>query len=783
MKKLIYRLFIFLLIFAPLAFGAVESWALAVMEGAALLILALLWVQRKDEETQWVEVPGFLPLMLFLGYILLQLVPLPAVLIKLVSPSTHRIYADTVGIFDPKAWLPLTVNQKATLSEFFLFAAYTALYISTVQLLTDQTLLKRTVYILVGFGAVFALVAIVQHITAPETMFWFRSVPRTSGFGTYVNRNHYAGLMEMLIPIAVSLFLLMRPVVCYTSLRERIVEFFSQPRSHTYVLIGYGCILMAASVFVSLSRGGISGLCLGLSLLGVLLLIRGKNKKAGISLCVLFIVVLFSVGWFGWDPIFDRFQKIRNIDGDIADSRLLIWQDSIRIMTDFPISGAGFGSFGAIFPAYRSFPGGMTFSHAHNDYIELATDGGLIAVVLASWFLGIVFLQSFRTIKKRREPFSVYIFVGCAAGLFSILIHSLTDFNLHLGANGLYFFLMLGILVSAANTRLRSTQKATLLKAVNNDPWKHIAIPVFLILLSAVTFNLGTHTGERFSAPLWKILFNKEVTSEQLALIHANLDKAAIFDRLHAMYPLLKANTIMLHDDNPETALPFYHKAIRLAPSNALFLRELALFHAARGSDGETADKLFRAAIHYGPTDSDGYKEYGVWLINRQRKEEGFLMIKKAISIAPSQTKSCMALMLENKLALTDIPRVLPDRVAPHLIYAAFLATEGMEDLAARAFATALDQINNEPVITAGWFHQVCGYYRKRKQYDKALGVMLAAIHHLPKDVRVRLETASLYETLQITFRAKEEYTHALFLEPDNKEAKRRMESLLNLNS
>lgn len=802
MKNLPYRLFIFVLIFAPLAFGTVEYWSYAIMEGAVLLALFILLIQKNAKQT-WVEVPGFWPLMLFLAYILVQLVPLPPGLMNVISPATYRLYGETVALFDPEAWMTLTVNKKETLSEFFRFSAYAALYIVTVQLLTDKVLLQRTLYIIAGFAAFFALFAIVQRFTSNHKILWLMAAPNSSFFGTYVNRNHYAGFMGMLFPVVVSLFLFMKPEAYYTTFRERIVEFFSEIQSHIYVLLWLSSLLMAVSIFLCRSRGGIVSMCLALSFLGLLLAFRGKNKKAGVTLCALFLSILFAVGWFGWDPIFERFNHIRNETGEIQDARLLIWQDSRPIIGDFPVTGSGFGTFNSIFPAYGRFPGGITFTHSHNDYIELATDGGLVAYLLVGCFLGAVFLPSIRVFRKRRDAFSIYLFAGCSAGLLSLLLHSFTDYNLRLGANGLYFFLLLGLMVSAAHTRLRGERQPTLLKKINIFPARWVSIPIAVIWGGAVVFNLGAHAGALYVSPLWHTLFQVNSaqsrvtgvlpyldraafvgpldslsTQNEVADIHHRLDRAVLLDPLESLYPLLRAKTILLDAQNVDSAKPCYEAAIRLKPSDGAMLGELALFYSQRPEQLDIAEKVFHAAIKYHGLNPDGRKEYGLWLLGQDRLEEGYAQIKTAISYAPGRTKSYIELLVEKKVAPADIPQALPERVQPYLIYADYLIGKADPALAEAAFTKALDCIKNEAKVKAEWFYPVSRFYEKAGRLDSALGVMLNAMEYLPENTGLHLAAASLYEKLKITYRAQEEYNRVLFLDPNNKTAKRRLEKL-----
>lgn len=206
----------------------------------------------------------------------------------------------------------------------------------------------------------------------------------------------------------------------------------------------------------------------------MLLAVRKTDRGRGLLVLSLFSMVLLTVGWFGWEPVFERFNRIRDPAGQISVDRLVVWKDSLGAIRDYPLTGTGFGTFTDVYMGYRTLPGNSVFTHAHNDYIELAVEGGAIAVGLTMWFL-ISILATYRRFLRRRDPYCVYLYLGGLTGLVAILIHSITDFNLHIGANGLYFFFVCAICVSAAHTKLRSGPEATYLRPVSTK-WIKLAL-------------------------------------------------------------------------------------------------------------------------------------------------------------------------------------------------------------------------------------------------------------------------------------------------------------------
>jgi len=463
--KTIHQIFIFILIFAPLSFGAREEWSFFIVSISTLSGFLLLLLEfRKKKEIAY-QIPGIVPLALFLFWTAIQVVPFPVFLVEIISPSTVKLYKETIGIAEPVQWISLSINKRSTLLEFFRYSTYVIFYILTVQLFTRKEYLKKTVKTIISLSAVIAILAILQYFLSADKIYWFRSVPENATpFGPYIYHNHYAGFMEMVFPLSLALFLYYRPVVMYGSFRQRVFDFFDSPKTNMHFLFGLSTILIGASIFLSYSRGGIISLCISLCFFAIMLFFRNKRKENFVLFPMSMILILFSVGWFGWDFIFERFEKIRNAEGLIHDARLVIWGDSTNIIRDFLLSGTGLGTFIDIYPGYRSVPGNLIFNHAHNDYIELLTNGGLIGAGLVLWFMSSVFHTTIKVFRTRRDSYSILMCLACMTGIISILLHSITDFNLHNGANGLYFFFLIGLMVSAAHTRLRVRDERTYLK-------------------------------------------------------------------------------------------------------------------------------------------------------------------------------------------------------------------------------------------------------------------------------------------------------------------------------
>ena len=468
-------LFFFLLFFSPLAFGTVELWSQTLLEAGTAISVLLLCTSYFLSAKPGLRIPGMLPLLLLLGYMALQLLPLPAPIIQLLSPSAHKLYSPLLALDPAGNFIPLTVNRKATLLLLFTYTGYALFYILTVYHCSRAAILKKTVVIIVCLGSVIGIEAILQKLTSPEAVYWFRQAP--SPVGPWVYSNHFAGFMEMIFPVTAALFLFYRPRVTYEqSFRQRLVSVFSLPGANVYLLLGTGAVLMAVSILFSVSRGGIITLCIAF-LFFILFSARATGDTRSRWAAVIIIQVILLITWLGWQPIITKFGRLWGEMGPNSGGRLQVVLDSLNIFFAYPLTGSGFGTFLHTYPAVRTLPGLAVYDHAHSDYIELLATGGVIGFLLAGWFILSVLRQVIAALFRRREPYSILLTSGIVSGILALLFHSLVDFQFYNGANGLYFFFLCGLAVSAANTRLQYRGKRTLLE---EGPPRTLALPAMV---------------------------------------------------------------------------------------------------------------------------------------------------------------------------------------------------------------------------------------------------------------------------------------------------------------
>src|SRR2546421_8231380 len=384
-----------LVVFGVVAHGAVEDWARAVFgTGAGLLFVAwALWMYFRKEEQ--VVVPPLLP-------------PLGALSLVVCG---QWFFHGTASSYSTRMELLLLVSDLIVL-----FVA-----VQAFRTLKDW---RSFVWFGMLFGFLVSLFAILQHLTSNGKLYWFREI--SSGvppLGPYVNRNHFAGFVELILPLALV------PLVLGRVRRER------RP------VVGLFAVLPIGALFLSASRGGIVSFGVELGALALVMFHRrtmGKQWLAGVAVL---LVALLLVSWLGIGQIFERLSSVQLLEVT-AGKRASMRKDTWRIFLDHPFAGTGLGTLQIVYPPYETLYDGKIVNHAHNDYLEVLAETGLLGGICCAWFLGVFLVQSLERLRQFNHSFSGALQLSGFLACSGFLVHSLVDFNLHIPANALLFFLM-----------------------------------------------------------------------------------------------------------------------------------------------------------------------------------------------------------------------------------------------------------------------------------------------------------------------------------------------------
>ncbi len=401
-----------LVVFAVAVHGAVEDWAGAVLEvGAALLFLA--WsvraVFRKEEE---LRLPALLA---------------PLGLFTIVVIAQWRLHGTLYGY--------------ATRIDLQLLVAFLLLVFLAAQAYRTLEDWRGFVWFLMGLGFAVAIFGILQHLTFNGKLYWFREM-RYGGipFGPYVNRNHFAGLMELLIPAGLA------PLALGKVRRER------------RVVAGVLTVVPIVALFLSASRGGIISFLAEVVLLGVLMVLRRSSGRQAMAGGVVLLLALGLVSWLGVRQALDRFASLQPLEVT-AGKRATMAGDTWRIFLDHPLLGTGLGTLESIYPAYETLYDGKVVNHAHNDYLEALAETGLLGGACCAWFLIVLFARGLDRVLRPENSFAAALQTAGLVGCAGFLVHSVVDFNLHIPSNALLFLLVSSL--TAADIRLPLVRNAS----------------------------------------------------------------------------------------------------------------------------------------------------------------------------------------------------------------------------------------------------------------------------------------------------------------------------------
>ena len=382
-------------VFAVAAHGGVEDWARAVIETAAgVLFLAwATWIFLRREEQ----------------IVISPLCP-PLALLSLIVFG-QWIFHGTASSFLTRAELQLLLADL-----LLLFLAAQAF----------RSLEEWRIFVWFGMllGFVISIFGILQHLTFNGKLYWFREMHYGGiPFGPYANRNHFAGFVELILPLSLV------PLVLGRVRRER------------WLVVGLFAVLPIGALFLSVSRGGIVSFAVQLVFLALVMIQRRMAGKQLLAGAAVLLMALLMVAWLGVGQLLQRFSAFQSLEATVG-KRASMRLDTWHIFLDHPVAGTGLGTLQIVFPPYETLYDGKIVNHTHNDYLEALSDTGLLGGLCCAWFLGILLMESLKRLRQINNSFAGALQLSGLMACCGFLVHSLVDFNLHIPSNALLFFLM-----------------------------------------------------------------------------------------------------------------------------------------------------------------------------------------------------------------------------------------------------------------------------------------------------------------------------------------------------
>lgn len=461
----VFVAFLALLAWLPWPWGSHPPWAssLLVLAAALLVLVRITSSLRGTVEDPSLPRAARIALALWLawiGWITLQLVPLPSAWLARWKPLVAAVHAPVAQLEGGHAFASGSLLPGATLDQWLLSVGYLCLFWLTLVLVArDRGRQRWLMWTLVLTGLAQALYAIVMTLSGWELGF-FGPKEHNIGYatGTFVNKNHLASYLQLTLSAGTALVLAdLRPrrLGSWRQAVEALVELGLSPRLRTRVMLA----IMVIAMVLTRSRMGNGAFFAGLLSCGSIYVLF-RHKRFFIHTLVFFLSVLLIDVWivsnrYGLEKVAERIQQT-----DLStEGRLLVWEDVRPVVAAYAPTGAGLGTFAAAYAPYRSPEVTVYYDHAHNDHLELLIEAGWVGYLLLAALGLLTLAHGLATVARRHDPLACAIgFVGPMA-LVCQAVHATVEFNLHIPAiaGTLVVLLALSLSCSSQSRRVAAT--------------------------------------------------------------------------------------------------------------------------------------------------------------------------------------------------------------------------------------------------------------------------------------------------------------------------------------
>jgi len=643
--KLIELCLIFLIIFTPLAYGAVHPWSIAVFEVTAALMF-LFWVFKilKTGAFEFVRNPLTPFIFLFIFYIFLQL------------------------FFSIYFWV--------TKTELLKVISYALIFFVTLNTIKTRQQIIRILSVIMIMGFMTGIFYLMRYFGA--------TAPR--GF---INPDHFSAYLGMIIPIALGFLFV--PASRH-SRKDEDPEALSLPR----FLLFFCVIVMSGALFMTMSRGGIFSFIAALLLMMGLALTRRSIRGKGWIISAVLIFIILAIAWLGATPVVERILSVKaEVTSRYFGGRLPIWQGTFDIIRNYPLFGTGFGTFNYIFPKYQPIEiMDMRYIHAHSDILELFCEVGIagffMAVLCGSWTV----IWLFKRFYSRHNTWVMGLSIGIFGSLISIFLHSFTDFNLHISANAILLTVVLSLFIAVLNNKLDSQHSVS-------GAVKHALVapgmryPLYLLTsIFTLVFIIAS------ICPAFADYYATHSTI-------LDLKRAVILDPTNAAYHYELGKLYAKQDK--AGAISAYKRSVELNPTNSKYHQSLAWTYGnlEPGSSNEVLEpglvikshEHFQAAIGLEPNNSYRHRAYAIWLFNHSTEENikrGVVEYRKAAKLEPKITTEAIKSYYRITGNYDLLSEIIPDTAEGHFALRKYFLENDLKEKALKEENIILSKLTVE---------------------------------------------------------------------------------------
>ena len=464
LNRLLFTALLILFFIAPLPLGSNRDWAMLALSGLCLLLMAiyltgyLLQDRQRPNKTGKLRIdPAAYLILAAAAWMLIQgSLKIPLDLLHTLSPATATLYASAFEIpkfGDSPTTATLSLNAAQSVNRgLFTLACFCSITLLR-QLITTRKRLTIFCYTLVISGVFQAIYGVMMTLTGVEYLFL---TPKTSyignATGTFVNRNHLAGYLEMTLSVGVGLLLSSRKQSSTNQLNWRsAIRLITQTLLSQIAILRGLLIIMVVGLLMTHSRMGNAGFFNALLITGGIALATSKQFRRPGFYAILISIVLIDIALLG--SLFDLEKVVDRLEGTGLnhEKRDEVVKYALTMLPDYWLFGSGAGTFAYVFPQYaKEYLGGF-YDFAHNDYLQILLELGLIGSLPLVSYVVIAIWRSWNMIRSERSTTAAGIGFACIMAAICLIIHSSVDFNLQIPANIMTFVAILALPSVMAN--------------------------------------------------------------------------------------------------------------------------------------------------------------------------------------------------------------------------------------------------------------------------------------------------------------------------------------------
>jgi len=355
----------------------------------------------------------------------------------------------------------------------------------------------------------------------------------------------------------------------------------------------------------------------------------------------------------------------------------------------------------------------------------------------------------------------------------AMLMHSITDFNMHNGADGLYFFFCCGLLIAATNIRFVYPESQTLLQKYPPASAQYFLAATAIFAVTTIIIQLGNVRAQNFFNKTSSIYISKRLKPEILSTVKSDIGRAIHNSPLNYRYSY-KLGSLENYFGNDEKGRQYLIRSAMQNPMYGSTLQSIGLTI----EDSEQSSMLLEKGYQRGLDDNELALTYMDYLLKTENTQQALEVMASKLRKYPALLPALSSLFSAYSLSVEEISQVLGTPIDNWISYASLLESAGNIDQAGYYFESALIKISNAEELKPQWFQKLMLHYKKSDQPDKSLAILRHAVESIPDNISFHLQLGDYYRKEGINFRAKEEYERVLLLQPGNRGAMKRLRKM-----